>query len=516
MRIAIPRPLQSTFTLLSAPENQAAFDVLLYAVRHTSPDTQLRAIDAALRRKNSSEVSRLLECIDWENDEQVLVLQKYRSLVQDAAEDLLASKNDSLRQMALIAIAKLKLYELFLPLIQVAETPDDSQQIVAIQLLDSLSTDLGREARQSIHPPTSSERIQLQNDLNDAVIRYPFHRVGAILDCWILATHWEDTSFRSLFSPIATPTSETLLRRLKTLTRIEADELLCGAYWCKISNVQNLELLASRPAEQVFTTLCALERRFGITPVFSRNESLAPLSMFLANQLAVAPTSTTAITAAHDASHSQDSDLSLEQTCSVLRLLAVTHAPQEIVLAKVVAAISKYADELPIPLSNACVQAIRSLTRGTDRPVNSPVICMVLSDTFGEIDTLPYEAPAWRSTLRESLVELLTIYPTTTQILRKSIEELFVEFTCEQLFQIVDSWSEAHLLAFAQVTHVMDPSLQSTLESGIHSPVPERRRRSQLVRELLIKYVRSTTRPASIASTSFQSAAPSASSGVLS
>lgn len=428
MLSSLPKPLQSTFKVLGIPTNLASISVLECAMSSVIPSVRLAAVQTLMARGGDAEMRAIVRRIDQCQTDELAVLAPYSTMLSTPVEAALTGNDPQSRQQGLVAIAKLRIAPLFHYLITVAESPEDPQQIVATQLLDSLASEFGDQARRNLTPLSMPGREQLLEDLLQSLRRFPRHRVGAIVDAYILALHWDDEGFREIFSPIQDPHSGLLTKRFRTFHRTEVSELLCGTLWSKLASAGALELLIERNPTETLRTLCQLEQRFGVSPVLTKNLSslaLPCLSDFDAGKV----------------------DPTALDMAALLRLLVAMEATPDIILRVVV----QGANLNQPGVTQECVNAIRSL-----RTLKPEIVVMVLSDCFSLPDITPYEPPPWKASLKESIDNLLDQYYELPASVRTAVDGLFGEFRCEELFRVAETWPEAHVRAYGRIVRFAD------------------------------------------------------------
>lgn len=428
MLSSLTKPLQSTFKVLGLPANLASISVLECAMSSVIPSVRLAAVQTLMARGGDDEMRAIVRRIDRCQSDELAVLAPYSTMLSTPVEAALGDDDPDSRQQGLVAIAKLRIASLFHHLISVAESPEDPQQIVATQLLDSLAADFGAQARRHLTPLTMPGREQLLDDLLQSLRRFSRHRVGAIVDAYILAMHWDDEGFREIFSPIQDPHCGLLIKRFRTIHRTEVSELLCGTLWSKLASSNALELLLERNPTETLSTLCHLEKRFGVSPVLTKN--LASLSLPCLTDFDATKIDLTAI-----------------DTAALLRLLVAMEATPDIILRMVVQGAILNQPEV----TQECVNAIRSL-----KTLKPEIVVMVLSDCFSLPDITPYEPPPWKASLKASIENLLDRFYELPGTVRTAVEGLFSEFRCEELFRIAETWPDAHVRAYGRIVRFAD------------------------------------------------------------
>jgi hypothetical protein len=440
MQSTLTSPLQSTFFVLAKRNSSASISVLEHGLRSALPEIRIASVQGLLARGGEEEIRALVRCIDLCTNEELPLLASHAALFLTPAETALADHDPETRQRGLIAIARLRLAPLFHHLIRVAESQDDPQQIIASELLSSLSSGFGAEARLHLTPPASS-RDQWLSDLTSAVGRYSKHRVTEILDNWLVSSHWEDYGFKRLFASTNESGMTATLKRIRILHHPGIDELLVGTYWSKSIATGMLDALQERKPESLLSNLVSLERRFGVTGQLSKNLSSHKIPCLAEMQLSTI-------------------DPDRLNHGSLLRLLVDSEVSPDVVLSNVWQTLCQTGTRF----ENECAEAIRRL-----RTMKAEIVVMVLSDCFDMPDIDPYEPPPWKGALRESLDTLLSHFFELPAVVRAALKGMLSEFRCEDLFRFADTWPEAHVKAYGRISRLVDSQFLTFFEGEAQS-----------------------------------------------
>ena len=444
-------PIMGTFRVLGLRSNLAGVEVLGHALGSAFEQIRLNALQTLVHRGGAAEMSEILERIDLCNDAELPLLADHVSLLLVPIEAGLADRNPLKRQRSLCAIAKLKIASLFYHLVQAAQTPDDSQQMVAAELIMVLASRLGAEARAKGRA-NESIREKLLSDLWQSVLQFNDHRIMHIVEAWLCASHWDDEGFKSLFSPAPGETiCRIVLRQLRHSHRIQIIELLAGVIWSNAPSTAAVQALGERNERCVALQLAELANRFGITPMAAKNLALKiPIPCM-------------------ELLDFSDETYSIQNRCALLKLLTATDSSPDNVLRGII----KLLETLDPTVDLACSNALRGL-----RTLKTEIVVMVLSDCFEMPGMEPYDPPPWKSRLRSALERLIELYPHQSDVVRSSIEFAFSDFRCEELIKHLDDWPESHLNAYAKVVRIAEVAYVDVIERDAKSQSAVKRSRA--------------------------------------
>ncbi len=435
-------PIKGTFRQLGIRSNLASVDILGQALCSSYEQIRLSALLTLLERGGPAEMSKILERIDLCNDAELPLIASHVSLLSVPIEAGLADRDPLKRQRSLCAIAKLKIASLFHHLVQAAQNPEDSQQIVAAELVMVLATRLGAEARAKGRT-NNVIREQLLIDLWQSVLQFNDHRILHIVEAWLCASHWDDEAFKNLFRPTPGETTyRIVLRQLKHSHRVPIIELLAGVIWSNGPSPEAVQALGDSTERNVVVQLAELAHRFGVTPCATKNLALRIPIQCLEH---------------FDFS---DKTYSIQNRCATLMLLLASDTTPD----KVLRGIIQLLETLDPTADQACCDALRGL-----RSLKPEIVLMVLSDCFEVPGMEPYEPPPWKSNLRLALERLIELYPHQSECVRRSIEYAFSDFRCEELIKHLDDWPESHLKAYAKIVRISEVGYIDYIERDCQS-----------------------------------------------
>lgn len=453
-------PLQTTFRVLANPRNVAAIPVLALGMQSSDPFIRVKSIQTLLARGRLEDANAIVEGIDHCHPDDLPFLRSHPGLFISPIETCLACREPHIRQQGLVAIAKIRVASHFHRLIEVVESFDDPQQMVASQLLMNLANELGQESRKSATPRAVNGRLELIDALEVSLANFSRHKVRDIIDAWLQASHWGDESFQRLFSDMPPEESSIIMKRIMTSHSPEIDELLLGCYWSQAPIVDAISMAIERASGEVPRELIRLEKRFGIQAPFFKNLAKTPIE----------PLRTVDITKL--TSDSDDYE-------SLFRLMAVGGATPDTILWNVIRVLDRTSDLSP-QLAKNMVAAIRSI-----RFANAILITMVMSDCFDLPDIDHYQPPPWKASLRSALDNLLSRYYALPPAISNGLDVMLQEFRCDNLFEFLETWPEAHVRAYARIAKLVDKRCVETIDREANCGSPTRRARAiRLIRYL--------------------------------
>ncbi len=442
MQESLTKPQQETFRILKNRANLASISLLSQAMGSPFEAVRKASLETLIARGGEVEMAAILEKLDLCEDLELALLSPHMSLLLGPIEEGLASSDPVKNQRSLCAIARLAISSEYHHLVRVAESPDDPQQIVAAELLISVASRLGTLARRGINKQ-ESERQDLLGVIASSMRKYHEHRINQVFDAWLCASHWDDQPFKDVFSAGPhDPLAKMVLRQLKISRRREIQELMTGILWSKNASLEAIRLLAESKERAITICLAELTGFLGVTPVLRKN-----LSCKIPIQ-------------ALDRVDFSKEILSAAQRNALMQLFLAAEADPDKVLKN-----ANWLLESQSPESEAtCSAAIRGL-----RTLRPEMIVMVLSDCFESPDIEPYAPPPWKADLKRELVRLIHLYPTLPNSVRSSVEFLFSDFLCEELFRHIDDWPEPHLGAYGSLVKIADKAYGPYLERELIS-----------------------------------------------
>lgn len=443
-------PLQTTFRVLANPRNVAAIPVLALGMQSTDPFIRVSSIQALVSRGGEGDAKAIVDGIDYCTEEGLSLLRSHPGLFASPIEVSLGSSDPEVRQRGLIAIAKIRVASMFHRLVQVVESVDDPQQIVASQLLLGLCKELGTESRKSITPKTVHGRKELLEALEGSIAIYSQHKTKEIVDAWLLATHWGDEMFQRVFSDMPHDVSVTIRKRIQSSHAVEIDELLLGSYWTSQPIEQAISVGLERASSKVPKAIVVLEKRFGMQSQLVKN--LGKFTIETLKDLDITK-----------------NNIDPEGYDSLFRLMTAGGATPSTILWNVIRVLDQQ-NPLPQKLEKEIVAAIRSI-----RFTNACIITMVMSDCFDLPDIEEYQPPPWKAELRTALENLLNRYYLLPLTICNSLDAMLQEFKCDQLFEYLDSWPDGHVRAYARITKLVDKKCVEIIGSEATCSAPARR-----------------------------------------
>jgi hypothetical protein len=432
-----------TFRVLGLRSNLASVQVLGHAMSSPMDSVRMAALKTLVERGGPAEMAMILEKIDVCHEAEIPLLMEHVPSLLGPIEFGLASKDPMSQQRSLMAIAKLQITSQFHHLVRVAQSPQDSQQIVAAELLVGLAGKMGMEARSTVGRKQDEIRKQLLNDLYRSMNLYHEHRVSQVFEAWLCASHWNDEAFRELFDPERRDqVAKMALKLLRHSHRPEIIDLIVGLLWSNAPRIESIQLLAERKDAGTLGRLADKAIELGMTPQLTKNLRCGVSLKILENF--------------NFASKAEP----IERRCSLLLLLVAADASP----AKLIGSINAMLATKNPKAEAACALALRSL-----RSLKPELIVMALSDCFDAPDMEPYEPPPWKAELKAELEKLIQIFPMQPPNVRNSIEFAFSDFQCENIGRHLEDWPEPHLEAFGRMVRIAQRNYVEYLENEADS-----------------------------------------------
>jgi hypothetical protein len=449
---ALTQPQKDTFQVLGLRSNSASIDVLGQAVCSPYDRIRLAALQTLVARGGEREMAMIVEKIDHCSNQEIPLLQSQIPLLLAPIEACLADQDPVRMQRAVVAIAKLRISSQFHHVVRIASSPEEPQQMVAIELLLELACYYGSKARSHRVGSTNEARETLLVDLWRSMERFHDHRVTQILDAWLCASHWEDDALKELFRPDRRDSlSKTAIRQFKHSHRSEIIELTAGILWSKGPLRYVLQLVGERKGESFTEIISKLMDRFGVTPLLSQNLRQNITMRFM-----------------EDYDMKSDSQ-SIEHRCAMLKLFTASDMTPDQMLAHILDLL----ETGNVKAETECAAAMRSLSS-----LKPELVLMVLSDHFEAPDIDAYVPPPWKADLRIQLDRMLRTYETQSAMIRSAIEYAFSDFQCEELLNHFDDWPDAHLYAYGKMVRIADRNHIEFIENQSKSQFDHKRARA--------------------------------------
>ena len=449
---ALTQPQKDTFQVLGLRSNSASVDVLGQAVCSPYDQIRLAALQTLVARGGEREMAMIVEKIDHCSDQEIPLLQSQIPLLLAPIEACLADQDPVRMQRAIVAIAKLRISSQFHHVVRVASSPEEPQQMVAIELLSELACHYGSKARRQRVGSTDEARETLLTELWRSMERFHEHRVTQVIDAWLCASHWEDDALKELFRPDRRDSlSKIAIRQLRHSHRREVLELTAGILWSKGPLHDALQLVGERKGASYTSLLSELMDRFGVTPLLSQNLHQGISMRFM------------------EAYDMKSESQSMQHRCSMLKLFTASDMTPDRMLASILDLLET-GDPKAEP---ECAASMRSLSS-----FKPELVLMVLSDHFEAPDLDAYVPPPWKAELRIQLERMLKSYETQSATIRYAIEYAFSNFKCEELLNHFDDWPDAHLHAYGKMVRIADRSHVGFIEQEAKSQSITKRARA--------------------------------------
>ncbi len=452
--------LQSTFSVLANPSNLASLPVLIHALNSSHDEIRHAAIKACIARGRPEDFGVILNRIDRCNEADVAILSLHKSLILSAVEAGLADRDPLRNQQAIIAIGKLALDSLYPHLIRVVEDFSHPQQTVAIEILMSLAIRLGTQARDD-HGKASESRETLVVQIEASLDRFEDHRVRQVVDAWLASIRWDDVSFRAIWTDRDRFHIQRLVaQQLKTSTRPYALALCAGVLWGRDAEPAAMEIVLQRQDHPLLEELSAWIDRVGVTSTLKKNFANIGFTLYLSKL------------------DFGDEQIPIPHRAPLLQLLPLLRTSPD----RMIGAVNQLLQEADPRAHPSIIRALRAY-----RQLTPEMTVMAMSDGLDapnpeDADGSPMELPPWKDSLRRALQELFRLYPLQPESVQDAIEYLFASFTCDELLQHLEKWSEPHLKAYATVLRVSKDNWLASIEREFRSQ--SGRKRSHAMRAL--------------------------------
>jgi hypothetical protein len=449
----LPVSMETTLSILRQLRYQASIDVLAHGLKSKVPAIRAACLQGLLERGGPLEQEVVLQHVSDCDVADLVVVRDHIPELLDAIDQGLISPQPEQRQSSLIAIGKFEIESRFSYLVDAVCDTKDPQQIVAMELLSRLARSFGDDARcgDSVN---RTKRTQLLMDLMRAIESYPSHRVGLVFDWWAAAAHWEDPFVIEILSNAETDESTARLKsHLLRSPHKEAMQLIAGILWSRSATDQVLIAISRRTDNNFLLAISELFKELGTTAQLKRN-LMRPISfVFLSTEVI------------------RDPQLSLFTRCCLVEMLTLRVAPPEEVLPPI--------GDLLKERDPAIVGILADILE-QQKPINSDIAVMALSDSLSGSDIESSTPPPWKESMRDALNSLIENHNALGKRICSAIVNMLKEFRCDKLLEKTADWPPGHLAAFAKLTRIAQPSFIDLIITELNSQNPQRRQRGLL------------------------------------
>lgn len=449
----LPVSMETTLSILRQLRYQASIDVLAHGLKSKVSTIRTACLQGLLERGGPREQELVLQHVSDCNVTDLVVVRDHVPELLDAVDQGLISRQPEKRQNSLIAIGKFEIESRFSYLVEAVCDTKDPQQIVAMELLSRLARSLGDDARcgDSVN---RSKRTQLLMDLMRAIESYPAHRIGLVFDWWAAAAHWEDPFVIEVLS--STEQDESTARLKAHLLRSqhkEALQLIAGLLWSRIATDPILHSISQRTDRNFLQSLADLYKELGATTQLKRNLMRAISFDFLSQEVV------------------RDPQLSLLTRCCLVEMLTLRVAPTEEILPPI--------GDLLRERDPSIVGIVADILE-QQRPINSDIAVMALSDSLNGSDVESSTPPPWKESMRSALTSIIENHNALGKRVCTAVINMLREFKCDKLLEKTSEWPPGHLAAFAKLTRIAQPGFIDLIITELNSQNPQRRQRGLL------------------------------------
>ncbi len=447
----LPRSLDVTLAVLSQVRYQAGTKVLAHGLESQHQGIRHASLLALLARGRKEDFAAVLSHIDGCGPQELDALRPHVPKMLLAIDQGVISRDPLLRHCSLWMVGKFALHTHFSFLVDAVCDPEDPQQLVATELLSQLARTLGQAFRNG-DLEASEKREQLVIELLRGLDSYGVHRVQQMFDWLGAALHWDDPNLASMLgSREATESNQRIIAYFGRTKSKESLELLAGFLWSRNANDAMLKLAGNRTDGIYLEILAAQFRRLGSTRELNRNLTQSIAFRFFEEQQS-----------------NEDEPVSLTAKCCVAELMTLKSAPAEDILPRIGWLLAN---------GDKSIQEDLTALIEHQRPVHPQVAILALNDSLDAPDIESSVPPPWKESLRRALETIIAVYPHQENRMRYAISNLFRDFHCETLLEKLLDWPTGHLLAYARLIRLAQPSFADEIISELKAQSPQRRLR---------------------------------------
>ena len=202
--------LSKTLNLLTKTKNEAAVGILIPALDSARVEVQEGALQALLDRHSDAGQREIVRRLHQINDRWVAIIDQRHGRMTNALRDAVLATDPQLCANGCRAVLWFHEYDLLPALVNAAEEESNpNRQLVSTTLLrlaellyDELASP--RDYRNRRDPQLV--RQHLLASLENSVRRYPKHRVGAVIEAFLLLAHHDNATLKQILADPLNPT----------------------------------------------------------------------------------------------------------------------------------------------------------------------------------------------------------------------------------------------------------------------------------------------------------------------
>jgi hypothetical protein len=384
----------------------------------------------------------LLSYIEHCSTQELDLIRQNTAILLDTIDLGINQRQPETRQRAMVAIGRLQISSHYHHLVNALCNSRDPQQMVAMELVGSLTRRYGAEVR-SGNRASEAQRQALLTELFRAIESLSSHHVSQVVGMWLSGIHWDDPFLSKVFPDDQLPsTAQNILLHWTRSHSKEMSELSAGLFWSRVPSKSLLLAQSERTDIPFIQAIATQHSRLGVTSSLKKNLGLVKKVEFLRPSVLV------------DEKHSP------RTRCALVSIHALQLPPTEELLWEV-AQLMACVDGDASPLLAAILDGLKC--------INSDIVVMALSDCLDAPDTESSEPPPWKESMRASLELILEHYPKQTAQVKASLANYFGEFKCDEFMAKLDVWPRGHLVAYSRMLRVANPKYADYLAAELLS-----------------------------------------------
>jgi len=211
----VNKGLSKTLSLLTKTKNEAAIGILIPALDSARVEIQEGALQALLDRHSDAGQREIVRRLHQANDRWVAIIDQRHGRMTNALRDAVLATNPQLCANGCRAVLWFHEYDLLPALVNAAEEESNpNRQLVSTTLLrlaellyDELASP--RDYRNRRDPQLVRQHVFAS--LENSVRRYPKHRVGAVVEAFLLLAHHDNATLKQILADPLNPTYRPII-----------------------------------------------------------------------------------------------------------------------------------------------------------------------------------------------------------------------------------------------------------------------------------------------------------------
>ncbi|RMF45172.1 MAG: hypothetical protein D6753_00840 [Planctomycetota bacterium] len=442
----LPLPRKTTWEVLQRSRNAAAVRTLVHGLDSKNPDLRRRVLRTLMDREEPAARQAIIE--RWgrfdSTDRSVVEPEAWRFTA--TVREMMESGGYTEKKKAIQAVCDLDIVDALDLVIGVAVRHHHALQPAACQCVLEVCRKWGARVRSG--KDRASVRGKLLHHLKRALDDFSIHQNVALVDAWLVVTHWDDALQRAIMMDPKSPLRRLLLQRLSETTEPLALQLLAGYLLRNAAPTEVVEIACNRPEFALAVELAKLMSGDQVARHMRQLQGIPHLRALdeVEEKLQYVPD---------------------ELKCSLWRVVASVSTDTFLVL--------RGARQLMALDTEDGYRAVADMLRyGRATTLDAVVAALQEALTFSD---------SRRSA--DLILEVCQWVQATDPVLRNAAQQFFDGFTFENLIDKAKEWPAQLCRAMAILTAHVDGTTKAKLAKELRSVSPQRRMQALQIVQML-------------------------------